>query len=162
VIPGRARSQGAPGPGRTWRQVASPNPGTVNDLNGVGATSRRDAWAVGTAVSGTRRTLILHWNGTRWAKVASPNPGGSGQDHFLESVAASSSRRAVAVGSFGRILAHKNLIMAWNGHRWKTVPSPNLGSTNDLIGVGAGSAGNAWAVGTANFMPSMAVALHCC
>jgi hypothetical protein len=147
--------------GTRWRQVSSPSPAPDNNnLEGVGATSARDAWAVGTFVTTAHRTLILHWNGRKWARVASPNPeGDSGRDSFLLSVTATSRGHAWAVGGTGLAGADRDLILRWNGRRWVTVGAPILASNSYLAGVGAGSAGDAWAVGTAS---SVAVALHCC
>jgi hypothetical protein len=47
--------------GAQWTIVPSPSPGaTVNELNGVFAVSRTDAWAVGRS---EYRTLTEHWDG---------------------------------------------------------------------------------------------------
>jgi hypothetical protein len=62
--------------GRTWRRVTSPSPGGANpsDLQAVSATSRTNAWAVGSYLKGTQTlTLIEHWNGSAWKQVASAN-----------------------------------------------------------------------------------------
>jgi hypothetical protein len=62
--------------GRAWRRVTSPSPGGANpsDLEAVSATSRTNAWAVGSYLKGTQTlTLIEHWNGTAWKQVASAN-----------------------------------------------------------------------------------------
>jgi hypothetical protein len=55
--------------GTAWSQVSSPSAGPAsNVLNGVGADSATDAWAVGYYVSkSVRYALILHWNGTAWS-----------------------------------------------------------------------------------------------
>jgi hypothetical protein len=55
--------------GRAWKIESSPNLSPYpNQLFGVAALSRADAWAVGfyTTKAGVRRTLIEHWNGTAW------------------------------------------------------------------------------------------------
>src|SRR5947199_7345 len=68
--------------GTRWAQVVSPNPGTLSELFGVGATSASNAWAVGEVTTGTtEQTLVLHWNGHTWARVTSPNPGGQAHDN---------------------------------------------------------------------------------
>jgi hypothetical protein len=131
--------------GTRWARVASPSPGSINQLHAVSALSRRDAWAVGGTDIGT---LILHWNGSRWAQVASPvkPPGGS-----LAGVGATSRSNAWAVGSVPNGTASQTLILHWNGTRWRRVPSPNPGGSahdNALTGVAVTSAGNAWAVGS--------------
>ena len=75
--------------GRSWNLVASPNPGTGNNLLSVSATSARSAWAVGTYVTNSKqKTLILRWNGRAWNRVPSPSPG---QASALDGVAAAGS-----------------------------------------------------------------------
>src|SRR5215469_3172701 len=70
--------------GRSWRRVASPNPGgaaRVNDLESVTAISPSNAFAVGYYdVNGTSvaRTLVEHWNGRAWKQQPSPSPNGGG------------------------------------------------------------------------------------
>src|SRR5262249_47180286 len=67
--------------GTAWSKAASPNPASGTYFPGsVSADSPADAWAAGdycipTSACNTRKTLILHWNGTAWSKVASPDPG---------------------------------------------------------------------------------------
>lgn len=60
--------------GKAWREVTSPSPhgkGATDILNGVAATSRSDAWAVGTwATSRNSGAMILHWNGKSWTVAA--------------------------------------------------------------------------------------------
>jgi hypothetical protein len=89
--------------GRTWARVASPNPGgskSGDHLEGVVATSSRNAWAVGSYINGsdtTQNVLILHWNGRKWTAQAGPRPGVRNE---LFAVAASSSSNVWAVGDF--------------------------------------------------------------
>lgn len=47
--------------GARWVHVASPNPGSGNDLDGVAASSSANAWAVGTFNGPTtRQALAIH------------------------------------------------------------------------------------------------------
>jgi hypothetical protein len=139
--------------GSSWRQVPSKNPGGVSQPNllwGVAATSRSNAWAVGSYSNGTaRQTLIEHWDGTRWRTVPSPNPGGSSRDNQLVSVTATSRSNAWAVGSYFDGSLSQPLIEHWNGTTWKVAKSPaiNSGFGSGLRGVSASSGSNAWAVG---------------
>lgn len=135
--------------------MGSPNPGAFfNGLTGIAATSSVNAWAVGGFnntgdISVPAETLILHWDGTTWKQVPSPNPGvPRTPNNFLTGVAATSATNAWAVGWFnGRSGLSRNLILRWDGHSWRQVPSPNPGTFDRLSGVAATSAGNAWAVG---------------
>jgi hypothetical protein len=74
--------------GTSWREVPSPNPSNSgdarNELRSIVATSRGDAWAVGTYENNQTnfhqdRTLTLHWDGSSWTIEPSPTPGASGQ-----------------------------------------------------------------------------------
>jgi hypothetical protein len=137
--------------GTAWKQVPSPNPDIDSRLTGVAATSASNAWAVGRYNNGdpsADKTLIAHWNGTAWKQVPSPNP--SVGVNILTGVAATSASNAWAVGYGSIAMSDQTLIAHWNGTAWKQVPSPNPGgpdNDNDLNGVVATSAGNAWVVG---------------
>jgi hypothetical protein len=120
---------------------AVPVPG--GQLFGVAATSARNAWAVGGAVSG--KTVVLHWNGATWKRVPSPTPAGG---TTLYAVAATSARNAWAVGG-SNAPPGKTEILHWNGTAWKPVPSPTPKGGGALFGVAAVSARDAWAVGCA-------------
>jgi hypothetical protein len=111
--------------GTAWKRVPVPAgvthdyclDGGADALEGVAATSERNAWVVGcTGGRHGAKILILHWNGTTWQRVPSPSPPAAA----LTSVIATSARNAWAAGSTGR----KTLILHWNGKAWKRVPSP--------------------------------------
>lgn len=86
--------------GSSWSVQSSANPGALNILNGVAATTASNAWAVGVFTSSgfTDSTLIERWNGSTWSLVPSPNVGT--QDDLL-AVAAASGASAWAVGAAG-------------------------------------------------------------
>jgi hypothetical protein len=145
--------------GRAWSQVRSPSPGTLDVLEGVGATSAASAWAVGFgSAGGSNQTLILRWNGSTWRRVPSPNPGGSSNE-ILFGVTATSAGNAWAVGDFG----DQSFILRWDGLSWQRVPTPvpSMAVRNKLFGVAASSAGNAWAVGAFSDTANRLFALHC-
>jgi hypothetical protein len=85
--------------GSSWSVVPSPNVGAGNaSLQAVLAKSASDAWAVGyfDDVTGSipiRKTLTMHWDGTRWTVVASPNAGTG--DDWLASLASAAGSTAV-------------------------------------------------------------------
>ena len=100
--------------------MASPTPAPHAFLSGVGATSARDAWAVGMTIGQNTcapkcATVIEHWNGHAWKQVPSPNPP-SGYLNQLFGVAPTSRHNAWAVGTTDY---EHTLIMRWNGHAWK-------------------------------------------
>jgi hypothetical protein len=140
--------------GGSWSVVASPDPGNIsNFLSGVTSVDAQNAWAVGASSyqndssTGTN-ALIVHWDGSSWAVVPHSQPEGS--IAFLLGVAAVNTQNAWAVGfaqTSATSVAH-TLIEHWDGRSWTTVPSPNADSgTNELDGIAAVNANDAWAVG---------------
>jgi hypothetical protein len=145
--------------GAVWKQVASPNPGSAeNILTGVAAISATNIWAVGFSwTTGPERTLILHWNGMVWKQVASPSPSSGGS--FLTGVAATSASNAWAVGGEG--FNGPPFILHWNGTAWRRVVIPIHFTGNILNGVAATSSRNAWAVGVLDVEgPERTLILH--
>jgi hypothetical protein len=123
-------------------------------LSAVSAHSSNDLWAVGYT---TRQSLIRHWNGTGWKTVKSPSPGVS--ESALTAVSTVSGTDAWAVGYYYNVSlsAGKTLTAHWDGSSWKPVDSPNPARDNNLFGVAAVSAADAWAVGRAG---GQALILH--
>jgi hypothetical protein len=143
----RASAHCSPGWGAQPRDVGQ----GPNLLTGVAATSPCSAWAVGYYNNGTaEQTLIEHWDGKAWKVQPSPNPGGSSQPNELNHVAATSPTNAWAVGYYYDGTANHTLIEHWNGKAWKVAQGANPGgrsNQNELRGVAAVSAADAWAVG---------------
>ena len=139
--------------GSHWRIVASPSPagsGADNELDGVAATSRSNAWAVGQFWNGANwQPQIEHWNGKTWRGVKTPDPGGHAARDILEAVVATSPSSAWAVGGYTAGSTGKALILHWNGQAWRQVTVPNPGGTHGsyLNAVTAVSASSIWAVG---------------
>jgi hypothetical protein len=129
--------------GGRWRTQPDPIPlidGTAGagQLEGVAASSDRNAWAIGTGAAGIW-TVIAHWNGAGWRQVPSPNIA----DGALAGVAAAG-RDAWAVGRAGR----SSLILRWTGSSWQRVRSPSPGRNTVLTSVCVLASGSAWAVGS--------------
>jgi hypothetical protein len=155
----------------SWQQALSANVTAVNNqLLGVDAVSNNDVWAVGWAQDPTgpvyvKQTLIEHFNGSVWTIVPSPNKSNDTLS-ILYSVSATSANDVWAVGSSqdGK-LPSRTLIQHWDGTAWSIVSSPNPDSQfNELRGVAAISANDAWAVGyrggTKNETPIETFILH--
>lgn len=149
--------------GSAWVRVASEDPGdTRNALQGLTSIPGGDAWAVGfsqDAGSGFV-TLIERPAGDRWEAVPSPSPGD--QESVLWSVAAPANGNAWAVGyqqdSGG---PRRTLIEHWNGTRWKVVPSPSVGTDDNLLyGVAAVAPDDVWAVGVYSVPWFQTLVLH--
>lgn len=125
--------------GTDWARQRVPRLRGSAELSSVAATSARNAWAVG-AVSD--KTLILHWNGVSWKRTPSPSPSGSPE---LTSVTAAPGGAALAVGFCHTRNGPLHLILRWTGRIWRMERAVGEGL---LVGVGASSAHNAWAVGS--------------
>lgn len=138
--------------GTSWRIIASPDPGSDNELEGVTTISAHDIWAVGFSYSATNAlasTLTEHWNGSQWSVVPSPNT--SSSDNQLSGVTAVSSTNVWAVGFYNNS-PEQTLTEQWNGSSWNIIASANKGKHhNTLFAVSAiGRTGEVWAVGTYN------------
>src|SRR2546421_164903 len=132
--------------GIKWSVVSNPNPGSIsNGLDGIGAVSASDIWAVGISsnTSNSFQTLIEHWNGSTWSIVKSPSPGSGVVS--LSDVAVVSTNNVWAAGSSNT--SSTTLIEHWNGTGWSVVKSPNPGSVDLLLGIAVVSTNNIWAVG---------------
>lgn len=158
----------------SWQEINSPNIGGAtpvkNQLLAVAAVSDSDVWAVGWArdpngPSYVTRTLTQHFNGSIWSVVPSPNRPNDVISE-LHSVSAASANDVWAVGSSQDGGApSRTLIEHWDGTQWSIVPSPNPDTQlNELRGVAALSANDAWAVGyrggTHNETPLETLILH--
>jgi hypothetical protein len=129
--------------GAAWARVASPNPGTFDQLSGVTAVSATDVWAAGTyfTPAGTK-PLVLHWNGSAWQQVTVTAPV---SDVF--SVNAVSASRANDVWLAGDAGVNRNLVLHWDGRNWSRMNLPSPGMFDILSGISARSPTDAWAVG---------------
>jgi hypothetical protein len=142
--------------GSSWSVVSSPNVTNIgeNYLNGVGALSANDVWAVGyyfDPFPGQIGTLVEHWNGSNWSIVSSPNPS---PFSILYGVSALSASDVWAVGYYASGSDH-TLTLHWDGSSWSVVSSPNVGNGNNyLLGVDALSASDVWAVGYYRDLPT--------
>jgi hypothetical protein len=151
--------------GKAWTQVPSPNVGSGhNQLTGVAAISKGDAWAVGYTgldvdadpSAEDAHTIIMHWDGASWALV--PSPDVKGVNNRLKAVWAASSSDVWAVGDFGggynpwfspNLPIWKTLVLHWDGATWKQVDSANPGQYgNNLYALAGISSDDLWAVGT--------------
>jgi hypothetical protein len=128
--------------GSGWAATPAPSPGGQASLVAVSADSASDAWAVG-SYDGGEKNLYLHWNGSAWRQVNGPG------NSVLTGVTAISPTEALAVGYQDSTSGvDVTVSLRWNGQSWSKVATPDPStSENELLGVTATSAGNAWAVG---------------
>jgi hypothetical protein len=166
--------------GSSWAFSPSPNhsPG-ANYLYGVAVVAPNEVFAVGTWVNTSPyQTFIERYSGGScgsvtatpsptvtptptcmpgWDRVISPNPGVGGAE--LNGVAAVGPNDVWAVGYYvNNDTVKQTLIERWNGVTWNVIPSPNMGSDdNVLFAVDVWAANDAWAVGYFGVQP---LALH--
>jgi hypothetical protein len=110
-----------------------------------------DIWAVGSQTSATgTATLATHYNGASWTTSSTPN---NNVNNELNGVAAVAGNDAWAVGdsiksAIDGVSTSKTLIEHFTGGTWTIVPSPNVGTGNNVLtGVAAHAANDVWAVG---------------
>ena len=146
-------ARGALAPAALRSPAPSTSAATGGILIGVDAVGPRSAWAVGAAgrdPTGTHssKVLILRWNGTDWKRMPAP---GFPDASAVMAVTSLSRSNAWAVGEdrgdFGGSWTGRKLILHWNGHAWKQVPSPHPRNHAVLYSVAAVSAHDVWAVG---------------
>ena len=142
--------------GHGWAQVASPDPGTIQDeLTAVSASGPADAWAVGYYDTGkTFAPQALHWDGSSWTREPFP-----ALHHEIDtegiSVADISPDDAWMVAGQLRgppLLAH------WDGTAWSLVTPP--AGVRILSAVAASGPDDVWAAGIAKAPTLTAVILH--
>ena len=133
--------------GRRWAEIVGPDIGMPYALSDVATTSANDVFAVGSAPEFSYRALLLHWDGRSWTCALAM------QIHLhtkfpegvsLAAVSASSAHNAWAVGSYFHS-ADRALALHWNGHSWKQVITPRVGSLRDVVFIT--QSGPVWAIG---------------
>lgn len=140
-----------------WQKDFSPNVSGAtainNELLGITAISANNVWTVGWAQDPQgppyiKRTLIEHFDGSSWNIVQSLNPAND-INSVLHFVSGKSANDVWAVGaSHNGLLPSRTLIEHWDGTQWSIVSSPSPDTQlNELRGVAAISANDAWAVG---------------
>ena len=135
--------------GAAWSSIPVPQFGSSMHLRGVRVFSPTDVWVVG---DDTGSSLTLHWNGAGWTRVLSPNPdpfsnvlhavGGFGPNDLWAVGQQARSKTSTGVPPGTRTLA-----MHWDGLRWTTLATPNVGDENTLRGVVGNGGGGMTAVG---------------
>jgi IPT/TIG domain/Fibronectin type III domain len=137
----------------TLTTVAGSNTASQDqEMDAVAAIGANDIWTVGFSApaGGAASTLAEHWNGSAWTKVTTPNGPGVSGDNVLDSVAATATNDAWAVGitrpsnpgAFSPLTEH------WDGTSWTIVANANPPSgSNSLYSVKGDSSSDYWAVG---------------
>ncbi|MDQ3704349.1 MAG: S-layer homology domain-containing protein [Chloroflexota bacterium] len=142
--------------GQEWTSTSA------EQLNGIDALSPTDVWAVGRATTrspnGAFYPATRHWDGTSWRSVF---PGEPYNDwNVFSDVEVIGHNDVWAVGHYakgtsswtpgGGPYPQLSMIQHWNGARWNYIPTAGEIEDSFLTGIAAASAGNIWAVGSAN------------
>ena len=129
--------------GDAWEMLAGGYSGT---LWAVDVVADDDIWAVGTkTVRGARRTLAIHFDGTRWSEVATPSPGKG--TSILYDVSAAAPDDVWAVGDWYDRGTPRAWVVHFDGTSWSRAEIPDLTTEVGLRGVSALDADTAVAVG---------------
>lgn len=156
--------------GANWTQTPipspAPTPGGGNvQLWAVGAVAANDVWAGGTQlmqVNGgwvNQQLLVEHWDGASWTVVDAPLPppstgaGASYGGAHVYDIAPVAADDVWFVGRWsgpypGTSSTSPALTMRWDGSSFELVPSPVIGTGQELNAVSAVSANDVWAVGS--------------
>jgi hypothetical protein len=127
------------------------------NFTGVSFSSPDNGWAVGDRLGG-HVPAGVHWDGVRWKPAKMPVLPFEG---YLRDVAVFSKQQAWAVGTHRTDAGFRTLMLSWDGERWTKVPSPNPDAhLNELYGVTAVSADDAWAVGSFGRGRSSTLVVH--
>jgi hypothetical protein len=146
---------------------------SVDDLSKIGgfidgaAVGSKRAWAVGSTskYDDLGHPLIASWNGRHWSVQAFPKVLGQ-----LTSVAAHSSRDAVAVGFNGKRASsgdfshqERGIAISWNGKHWRPMPRHAMGhdpGLDNFTALAAGPHHEYWAGVTGRNRLNVANYLH--
>ena len=137
--------------GRSWTYIPTPNVGReANALHSLSVTRSGRVWAVGYYIDNHTfhsRTLIELWDGAQWQIVSHPDDPGVSAVFF--GLSGDSPNDIWAVGEYQQPLDRfHTLIEHFDGSQWSIVPSPDPGTTGDILyGVVARDRNAAWAVG---------------
>lgn len=119
--------------------------------------NKDDGWAVGYyKQNGQSQPLVVHWNGSSLNVLPIPELSSvvinniKPQIHgSLKSIAIVASDDVWAVGEYLEDTIYKTLVVHWNGNKWETVPSPNIGrGSSTLQSIVALSTNDVWAFGS--------------
>ena len=137
-----------------WTVVHLPRPrarsSAVYDVSGIG-----DVWAVGAAYPNgsddRSAALVEHWSAKQWRIV--PTPHLAVQKVVLRAVVEISRNNVWAVGGYGNragpAFPLRMLAEHWDGRRWRVVPMPTPGrSENGLEALAWDSPTSLWTVGS--------------
>lgn len=129
--------------GTKWVTVKTVDYGTtINFIDGIGATSPTDMWAVGDVFG---NCMIQHYNGTKWANVSCPY---KGIESELLGVSARTTSDAWGVGWVTPSSSQLAFSEHWNGTKWAEVKMPSVtGKFIQLSSVVDLAANNVFAVG---------------
>jgi len=154
--------------GAAWTQTPIPSPapfpgGGLVQLWAVAARAANDVWAGGTQlmqVNGgwvNQQLLVEHWDGASWTVVDAPLPptgiGANFGGAHVYDIAPVAANDVWFVGSWvgpypGTSSTTPALTMRWNGASFELVPSPVIGTGQELHAVSAVNAQEVWAVGS--------------
>lgn len=124
--------------GSSWDVVKSAGSGKFgNELNGISCVSSISCEAVGssTDAQGGTAPLAEQWNGQVWSVVSSADPGGAQAPNALNGLSCTSATSCVAAGTYSAEPGGEQLTLIedWDGASWSQAPSPDPGSSANVL-----------------------------
>jgi hypothetical protein len=134
--------------GNTWRRIASPNVGMMdNSLDAIAASATNDVWAFGSSARGSdawqRQALTLHWDGVAWTVVPDSPPGVG--DVSAATVGQSKDIWVVGRESF-KTSQFASAVKFATSNKWNRIAIPKV-DLGILTSVAVLSADDVWVVG---------------
>lgn len=110
--------------GARWSVLATPNPGSQDQLSAVSCSGRHECMSVGNDVGPAAEvTLAELWNGRRWAVLSTPSPPKSNSG--LDGVSCPDATLCVASGAYAAAEGILTLTEVWHHGHWRILPSPS-------------------------------------
>lgn len=107
-----------------WSVLATPDPGSRDQLSAVSCSGRHACMSVGNYVGRAAEvTLAELWNGRRWVVLSTPSPPRSASG--LTGISCVKPALCVASGAYGTARGILTLTEVWRHRRWRIVPSPS-------------------------------------
>ncbi|CAG6395646.1 DUF2510 domain-containing protein [Streptomyces cocklensis] len=132
--------------GQGWKVIPTPDDGQDHTwYRNLDASSTRDVWAVGGALSGTSVPAV-HWDGSTWRSADIPVPENSNVDMRVATV---SPTDAWAAGWYSDpdTQISSPLLRHWDGTAWNAVPVPADADVMNLMAIEATPAHDVWVTG---------------
>lgn len=136
--------------GTKWKIFPGPAGAEPGGLDALAIFGHDDVWVAGHIHQGyDARTMTAHWDGSTWTLVPTPDT------TYVSTFAGIDGAAPDDIWAVGSTYRKKygypmSLVEHWDGTTWTVVPTPKVGSIQQLAGVAVSASDNVWTVGVAN------------